>query len=43
MGLLDDLQMQLKLEHLSDLRFLNYNNIKVVIKSISAEDYDLAQ
>lgn len=43
MGLLDDLQMRLGLEYLSDLRFYNYKKIKAVIDDISADDYTLAE
>lgn len=43
MGLLDDLQMRLGLEYLSDLRFYNYKKIKAAVEDISAEDYTLAE
>lgn len=43
MGLLDDLQIRLGLEYLSNLRFLNYKKIKAVIEDISANDYALAE
>lgn len=43
MGLLDDLQMRLGLEYLSNLRFYNYKKIKAVIEDISADDYALTE
>lgn len=43
MGLLDDLQMRLGLEYLSDLRFYNYKKIKAAVEDISADDYALAE
>lgn len=43
MGLLDDLQMRLGLEYLSNLRFYNYKKIKAAVEDISADDYALAE
>lgn len=43
MYLLDNIQIQLGLEYLSDLRFCNHKKIKALIQDFSEDDYPLSE